>query len=225
VEFKSEAQARRAIIEDLLVDFIYKGFPESVMHGGTAVWRCYGGNRFSRDVDFYANASPKEESEFQKRLHNEIVKTGYSIIEEKYNNKTLTLHMIVRGNGTTGKIDITFDKRKGTAVEYDRVDGTKRVIYALTPEEILREKISAYNDKLGRDSHEIHDIYDILLLKDRIKNVDKKLVDELRRFLLNVSKNPPRNEKELQNLILTGVAPGFADIVRMLNGWLDENNR
>ncbi len=122
MEFKSEAQFRRAIIEDLLVDFIYKSFPESVMYGGTAIWRCYGRNRFSRDVDFYSNFTASAESGFQKKIHNEIIKAGYSIIEEKYNSRTLTLHIVVMGNGTTGKLDITFTKATGRAVEYARKD-------------------------------------------------------------------------------------------------------
>ncbi|MEM1546291.1 MAG: nucleotidyl transferase AbiEii/AbiGii toxin family protein [Candidatus Methanomethylicia archaeon] len=32
---------------------IYNSFPEAVIHGGTAIWRCYGSNRFSEDVDVY----------------------------------------------------------------------------------------------------------------------------------------------------------------------------
>jgi hypothetical protein len=146
-------------------------------------------------------------------------------VEEKYNNKTLTLHIIVRGNGTTGKLDITFMKAPGTAVEYARIDGTKRFIYALSPEALFHEKIVTYEDKFKRGANEIHDLYDLLLLKDSVKNPDRTLMKELRNLLSTVGNAPPQNEPELKNLILTGIAPGFSDIIRMLRGWLDENDK
>ena len=143
MDIANEAQLRRAIIEDEVVDLILKHYGNFVMHGGTAVWRCYGGNRFSRDVDFYSNLDPLGESLFQKQLHKLLINHGYPIREEKYNNKTKTLHVIFNGEGTTGKLDITFAKAKGDVVEYLRVDGAKRIIHALSPEALLNEKIDA----------------------------------------------------------------------------------
>ncbi len=123
----NETQLKRAIVEDEIVELLLKHYENFVMHGGTAVWRCYGGNRFSRDVDFYSNLSPSEESVFQKQLHKLLLESGYPIREEKYNNKTRTLHIIFKGNDTTGKMDITFMKAEGRTVEYTRVDGSKRM--------------------------------------------------------------------------------------------------
>jgi predicted nucleotidyltransferase component of viral defense system len=42
-----------ALAQDILVMEIYNHFPKAIVHDGTAVWRCYGSNRFSEDVDFY----------------------------------------------------------------------------------------------------------------------------------------------------------------------------
>ncbi len=223
MDFRNDAQYKRAVMEDALVDLVYKEFGAFVMHGGTAVWRCYGGNRFSRDVDFYANLDPHSESVLQKKMHKTLVDDSYQITEEKYNNSTLTLHMIVRGYDTTGKLDITFAHAKGEAAEYARVDGSKRIIYALSPELILNEKIATYADKFKRGTAEIQDIYDMLVLKDRILDPEEKTLSALSKLLDVIEKKPPGNEKGLVNLLLGGAAPGFDYIVKTLRAWLNDN--
>jgi predicted nucleotidyltransferase component of viral defense system len=39
--------------QDIIVKALYETFNEAVFHGGTCIWRCYGGNRFSEDIDVY----------------------------------------------------------------------------------------------------------------------------------------------------------------------------
>ena len=167
MDITNETQRNRAIIEDEIVDLMLKYYSGFVMHGGTAVWRCYGGNRFSRDVDFYSNLRPSDESRFQKQFHKLLIEKGYPIREEKYNNKTKTMHVIFKGGSTTGKLDITFENAKGIAAEYLRVDGSKRIILALSPEALLNEKIDAYLDKYSVQSHEIQDLYDMHCIPNR----------------------------------------------------------
>ncbi len=227
MELKSDVQRARAVLEDALVDLVYDGLAElkPVMHGGTAIWRCYGGNRFSRDIDFYVDVSKAGESEFQKNVHKLLLDKGYQIIEEKYNNKTDTIHFIVRGYGTTGKLDITLGGFAGEAVEYARVDGTRKIIYALGPEAILNEKIAAYSDKFGKGTAEIHDLYDMLILKDRIQSPSATMVRKLTKLLSLVENVPPENEKELSNLLLGGVAPSFKDTIKLLKAWLDKHTK
>src|SRR3989344_7396049 len=51
---KKENQRRIAKIQDLIVVSLFEVFEKkAVLHGGTAIWRCYKGNRFSEDVDVY----------------------------------------------------------------------------------------------------------------------------------------------------------------------------
>ncbi|MCL4363549.1 nucleotidyl transferase AbiEii/AbiGii toxin family protein [Candidatus Marsarchaeota archaeon] len=221
MDITNETQRNRAIIEDEIVDLMLKYYSGFVMHGGTAVWRCYGGNRFSRDVDFYSNLRPSDESRFQKQFHKLLIEKGYPIREEKYNNKTKTMHVIFKGGSTTGKLDITFENAKGIAAEYLRVDGSKRIILALSPEALLNEKIDAYLDKYSVQSHEIQDLYDMLILKDRISKLSINTRNKLSSFLTKIKADPPRDEKELKKLILNGVAPSFNDILRIFEGWLD----
>ncbi len=222
MEIKSETQLKRAVLEDEIVDIIVKNYGSFVMHGGTAVWRCYGGNRFSRDVDFYSNSSPPEESTLQKSIHKTLVENGYSIREEKYNNKTQTLHVIFRGNDTTGKLDITFKKADGHAVEYLRVDGAKKIIRALGPEELLGEKIDTYLNKYANGTEEIHDLYDIMVLKDMIGKPSKGTHKKIHDFITKIKNRHPKNESSLRQLILSGTAPNFNDIISILERWSDE---
>ena len=225
MDITNETQLRRAIMGDEVVDLVLKHYDNFVMHGGTAVWRCYGGNRFSRDVDFYSNLDPSGESLFQKQLHKLLVDHGYPIREEKYNNKTKTLHVIFRGEGTTGKLDITFAKARGDAVEYLRVDGAKRIIHALSPEALLNEKIDAYSNKYEKQEHEIQDIYDMVILKNRIEKPSMETCKRLSAFLDKVKDNAPKDERTLKQLVFRGVAPDFSGIIRILERWLDDVGR
>lgn len=225
MDFKNEAQEKRAILEDSLVDLVYKHFGNFVLHGGTAIWRCYGGNRFSRDLDFYANMTKNSESSLQKRMHRLLTDSGYPVVEEGYNNKSLTLHITLRGYGTTGKLDITFGRRRGEAVEYKRVDGAKRVVYSLSAEELLNEKSLTYLDKFKNGAAEIQDLYDMLVLKDRVPKPSSKTLHSISVLLAEIGESPPENEKELTNLLLSGVGMPFRNIMESLEGWLHEHTQ
>ena len=50
---KKRKQLEMAKIQDVLVDFIVSLPIPAVLHGGTAIWRVYGGRRFSEDIDLY----------------------------------------------------------------------------------------------------------------------------------------------------------------------------
>lgn len=224
MDITDETQLKRAILEDELLELVLKHYDRLVMHGGTAIWRCYGGNRFSRDLDFYNNLDPSKESEFQKNIHKILIDNGYSIREEKYNNKTLTLHIIIRGNATTGKLDITFKKASGIAAEYVKVDGSKKLIYSLSPEELLREKIDTYINKYENGTDEIQDLYDIMILKDKVTPT-QKISERLKKLVLKVKERAPEDEKELHKLIISGVTPDFTGIINIIERWLDEIGR
>jgi hypothetical protein len=48
---RKEYHKKVAYAQDLLVIELYSVIPDTVLHGGTVIWRCYGGNRFSEDID------------------------------------------------------------------------------------------------------------------------------------------------------------------------------
>ncbi len=225
MEITNEVQLKRAILEDEMVDIVLKHYGNFVMHGGTSVWRCYGGNRFSRDIDFYSNLDPSDESAFQKQFHKLLVENGYAIREEKYNSQTKTLHVIFKGLDTTGKFDITFSKAKAKAVEYLRVDGAKRIVNSMDPETLFNEKMDAYLNKYEKQSHEIQDLYDMVILKDRIGNPSKGVAEKTLAFLARIRDIPPKDEKGLRQLIIYGIAPGFSDMIAILERWLDDTSK
>ena len=54
LKLRKRAQKDVAGAQDKIVEEIFKVFGKTaVLHGGTALWRCYKGNRFSEDVDVY----------------------------------------------------------------------------------------------------------------------------------------------------------------------------
>ncbi|MBU3958073.1 MAG: nucleotidyl transferase AbiEii/AbiGii toxin family protein, partial [Nanoarchaeota archaeon] len=53
LKLKKKSHREIARLQDVVVDMMYRIFPKAVLHGGTAIWRCYKGNRFSEDIDVY----------------------------------------------------------------------------------------------------------------------------------------------------------------------------
>jgi predicted nucleotidyltransferase component of viral defense system len=225
MEITNDAQLKRAILEDEIVDLVLNHYNNFVMHGGTSVWRCYGGNRFSRDVDFYSNLNTSEESIIQKQLHRLLIKNGYPVREEKYNSKTKTLHVIFKGADATGKLDITFAKTSSIVVEYLRVDGAKRMIRALDPEALFNEKMDAYANKYEKQNHEIHDLYDMVILKGKLNKPSEDTRRRLASFLSRIKANPPKDRKGLRQLLLSGITPSFSEMIGILEMWLNDASK
>jgi len=47
LKLKRKSHKDIARLQDIVIDVLYKIFPNAILHGGTAIWRCYNGNRFS----------------------------------------------------------------------------------------------------------------------------------------------------------------------------------
>ena len=50
---KRREEIEIALLEDEIVAIILNITDKIALHGDTAVWRCYGGKRFSTDIDVY----------------------------------------------------------------------------------------------------------------------------------------------------------------------------
>jgi predicted nucleotidyltransferase component of viral defense system len=72
-------------------------------------------------------------------------------------------------------------------------------VYALTPEELIIEKIAAYLDRL-----KIRDLYDIFFLLRHVTNISK-VKSPLNELLSKFSKSI--DEKELKVIVLEGIVP------------------
>jgi predicted nucleotidyltransferase component of viral defense system len=221
MNFTSEEQSDKAKLEDLLVEMLYDKYRGLIFHGGTAIWRCYSGNRFSRDIDFYLDA--KDNESIFREISGFLKDNGFVLKEKGYDRTTNTMHFLVEAV-VKMKIDINLKRKEGVPVDYVRIDGSKMVVLSLTPEELLNEKIAAYKDKMHGKSEfkqsEVQDLYDICYLTTIVKKRVSNTVKELSALIEEVEKSPPPNVRSLDHLILSGVPPTFDFMVGKIRGWV-----
>ncbi len=178
--------------QDILVEEIYNKFNDAVLHGGTAIWRCYHGNRFSEDVDVYLERNLEKIDE----LFDALERRGFLIKKKKVSENAV--FSILEINKYLVRFEALFKKVKGILADYETVEGNLITVLTLSPEALILEKIKAYSKR-----RKIRDLYDIFYL---LKYADiKKIERELKEFLMNFKK--PINENQLQALIIYGLVP------------------
>ncbi len=193
LKLKKKSHKDVAIAQDLIIQELYKFFNNAVLHGGTGIWRCYKGNRFSEDIDVYIKKDVKRLDLLFKSLE----KTGFNIIKKKIEKNSLFSKLKL--NRTIIRFEALFKKKRGSLKEYETADGNFITVYALTPEEFINEKVNAYLKRL-----KIRDLYDIFFLLRYVD--DKNKVRDKLKILVRKFKNPV-DEKELKVLILEGLVP------------------
>ncbi len=101
-------------------------------------------------------------------------------------------------------------------VPYERIDGSKINVLALSPEDLVIEKIGAYKDRRA-----YKDIYDITILLNNIKEPNK-----IRKALSEFSKNIPMPDEDLQSysefksIIYAGPTPSFEKMSEFIKRWV-----
>jgi len=186
---------RIAELQDEVVLELSKKF-DFVVHGGTAVWRIYGGKRFSRDIDIY-HSDPQRIAEHFSKVFNVVrVKITPS--------KVLYLRIVDKA---TVELEASppFEEIETIESDFWLVDGSSVVVKTLTPENLVKEKVRAFLDR-----KKARDLYDIYYLLDFC---EKEIGSELRKVLPEL-KEAPRDFSGLKELILMGMAPSFETIVR-----------
>jgi predicted nucleotidyltransferase component of viral defense system len=211
------SQKGQAEAMDRLMEVFYgrNGLPDAVLHGGAAIWRCYGSSRFSPDADFYSS-------------YTDIVRLAQSISESGFN----ILGLRDTGGGRSGASGVIFgtvslptENRQnrvtfsitrvdvaGTIADYTKVDGSKMDIVTLNPESFMREKINAYNSR-GK----INDLYDLYHLVTKVVDfsaLDRSKSEELLAFLKKVSSSPAdrvRDKADYETLKSVVYAPTVPD--------------
>lgn len=204
---RRERHRRIARLQDIIVEAMYRIFPRSVLHGGTAIWRCYSGNRFSEDVDAYI-----EEKDIGKidRFFEELRKAGFEITKRRMTKNSL---YSVLSFGSTGvRFEALFRSVRGVVREYETYEGILFNVFTLTPEEMIIEKIGAY-----LKGKKIRDLYDIFFMLRYVEEVEK-LKPELKKLLQNFE--GPVDEGELKALIMFGAIPTKEDIVEYIERWV-----
>ena len=210
---RKEYHRKVAYAQDLLVMEIYNVMSEVVLHGGTILWRCYGGNRFSEDIDAIIPVKYRDSVNidvFRRRL----LALGFK--EGKFRVKERSIYARFMYSGVEVRFEAVFkDVDRYVPVEYEMVDGTYIYIYTLPVEEILVEKVDAY---LSRRL--VRDLYDIRLILDHVEDVEK-----VRNAVIKLVENyiPPIDEENLKLLIISGVAPTAQKLIGEIRRWVGKN--
>lgn len=204
LKLKKQMHKDVARAQDIIVKELYNVFDKAVLHGGTAIWRCYDGNRFSEDVDVYIPRDEKRINTFFKILKEK----GFIIKKKKIGEKSL--YSSLELNRIIVRFEALFKRPtpKGFLKEYKMIDGNLITVYTLTSEEIVKEKVNAYIKR-----QKIRDLYDIFFLLRNVK--DKKLVSKELKKLITLFKKPI-DEEELKVLIIEGLIPDTERILEYI---------
>jgi predicted nucleotidyltransferase component of viral defense system len=164
LKLKKKAERGIAYAQDVLVDELYRFFPNAVIHGGTAIWRCYNGNRFSEDIDVYIERDEKRINEFFKLLE----KRGFKIIKKRIKENSVYSELIF--NEGVVRFEATFQTKKSIFRKYETSESFFINVYTLTAEDFVIEKTETYMKRL-----KIRDLYDIYFMLNYVEN--QKIVE------------------------------------------------
>src|SRR3989344_537526 len=191
-----------AYAQDVLIEEIYNSFPKAIIHGGTAIWRCYNGNRFSEDIDAYILKNTKEIAEFFMNLE----KKGFKIIKKRVKENSLYSEVLI-GN-TAIRFEATFQNKKSQLKRYETSESFFINIFTLSPEELIKEKIGAYLKR-----RKIRDLYDIFFLLNYVKR-DANIINHLNKLIKDFEK--PLDEENLAKIIIFGAIPNSNQLLEAI---------
>jgi predicted nucleotidyltransferase component of viral defense system len=177
----------------MIIKEVFSVFEDAVFHGGTAIWRCYKGVRFSEDIDVYIPNDEKRIDLLFRRLQN----LGFKLEKRKTNENGL--YSAFWKNRTIVRFEASFRVMKGVPREYEKCDGNFITVITLPIEELAKEKISAYQNRL-----KVRDLYDLFFLLRYIKDIEiikKELELFVKKFKAPIDKN------NLPEIVLESVVP------------------
>ncbi len=205
LEKRLRRQAYRDVAElqDQIVEIVYYLMPHAVLHGGTAIWRCFDGNRFSEDLDFYIQM----EDDFKTKLEEQMQLLRLRLT--KFKHTPNTIYSNIENENTTVALEIALRPYENpTTREYEKINGTAMDIFTPSAGELLVEKLNAYtNRKLIRD---IYDAYHLSKTAELTKTQKEKI-----KPLIEKPPNP-LDEKNLPNLILGGAVPPYPQMIQII---------
>ncbi|GBE19296.1 hypothetical protein BMS3Abin17_00016 [archaeon BMS3Abin17] len=202
LKLKKEMHKEIAKAQDIIIEELYKVFDRAVFHGGTAIWRCYKGNRFSEDIDVYI---PRDRKKIE-RLFENLKTRGFVIHKKKIGERSL--FSVLQLNRTIVRLEAIYKKARPELKEYELSEGNLITVYTLSPEELLREKVDAYLNRA-----KVRDLYDVFFLLRYVKN-DKEIIPKLKKLINNFKQ--PFDEKDLKILIIEGVVPDIDTMLRYI---------
>jgi predicted nucleotidyltransferase component of viral defense system len=206
---KKKIHKDTALAQDLMTIELYNSIPEAVIHGGTALWRCYRGNRFSEDIDAYL---PKRSRSQLKTFLNNLKSKGFVV--NKFREKENSVFSVISYMGTVVRFEAVFENVKSIVEPYEMSDGTFINVRTLKPNTLIIEKISAYKKR-----KKIKDLYDIFFL---LKHAE---IGKIRKNLLNFIKEfeEPKDKADLKALIISGAIPEIKDMLEEIKKWAGQS--
>lgn len=202
LRLKRSSYKKIAEAQDLIIQELYKVFDKAVLHGGTSLWRCYNGNRFSEDIDVYIPRNMKKIN----RLFENFERAGFVLEKKKIGENSIYSNLSF--NGTFVRFEVLFKTVRGFLKEYTKADGNSIIVYTLTPEELILEKSTTYQKRL-----KIRDLYDVFFLL-RYVTINDKISKSLSNLINDFKK--PIDEGDLRVIIIEGVVPSVGDMVRRI---------
>jgi predicted nucleotidyltransferase component of viral defense system len=205
---KRRSELETARLEDDVVNILASITDKMALHRGTAIWRCYGGKRFSTDIDAYIWAE-----DFKEKFIRAAEKAGIEV--PKFREKRVAF-IHVRKNNTEIKLEPRNVEKKAILMPYERVDGSKINILVLSPEDLVLEKIEAYSDRRA-----YKDLYDITILLNSVKEPGK-----IKKALSDFAKDIPlpnegtESYSEFKAIIYAGVVPSYAKMSDFIKRWV-----
>ncbi len=169
-------QRRLKLIEQIWLDYLqdhilallYRKYPGLIFRGGTCIWKVYGGERFSEDLDLAAEDMPSDIAEY---LLGELKLLGFTVDVDK-ERETESMYRLRIGvdrpdTGSTTPISIEIlkapvaeDKTTEKEIHPPYPDVPRIDVKTLTQEALLLEKISAVCDR--NRPRDVHDVYRLL---------------------------------------------------------------
>ena len=186
-----------ARLQDEVVSRLYNINTKLTFHGGTSIWRCYGGKRFSVDLDMYV----KNSSEISKLIEN-LVEYGFNVKNSKLRGGARSIYYYSVSDNKAS-ITLEFAQKKvmnRVIATYIKTDGSGIDIFSLSPESLIKEKVAAYLSRMA-----IKDLYDIFVLA-HISEVNKTKYD-IHKLISNI--RYPADEKTLSQFIYDGPIPDY----------------
>ncbi|HIH60916.1 MAG TPA: nucleotidyl transferase AbiEii/AbiGii toxin family protein [Ferroplasma sp.] len=208
-QLKKRDQIETAKLQDELILLLYNTDNSLVIHGGTSIWRCYSGYRFSEDIDLYSTVFPKHLNYFRDALKSHELK----LLKLKDTGNILFSN--ISENNTNVKIEINHKcyPENPVEIEYELIDGNTLNVLSLSPENLIIEKIAAYKNRRF-----IRDLYDIYILIKHVK--DRELIkSDLSNFLNHLEK--PVDEDVLKTIVYLGLPPSYNKIVEYIRQYVN----
>lgn len=198
---KREAHRNIAYAQDLIVKEVYSVINNAILHGGTAIWRCYSGKRFSEDLDFYL---PKDFKKIEEIFEN-LKKIGFDIKKKKISETGVYSELEI--NRIAVRLEATFQKVQSILCDYEMSDGNYISIYSLAIEGFLTEKAKTYLKRL-----KVRDLWDVFFLLKNIEN--SRDIPEIAVLIKNYKK--PIDEEDLKVILLEGLVPSAEEMIQYI---------